>query len=129
MWARLPIPDAVQFYRSSIPFCAYLEYPGGSDFGLDFENLQIPLGSSINPIYSRQIHARVEDFKADLGSPCLMVGENGRGKSLIAKILAGAISHQGTAEFIRGEKSGPPRLLFQDVIMQFVTGGAILLFK
>jgi energy-coupling factor transporter ATP-binding protein EcfA2 len=32
--------------------------------------------------------------------------------------LAGALSYEGTAEFIRREKSGPPRLLFQDVISQ-----------
>jgi energy-coupling factor transporter ATP-binding protein EcfA2 len=99
------------------------EFPGDSlkdpiDFSLRFEHLRIPLGSSLNPIYSRQIHARVGEFKADLDSPCLIVGENGRGKSLIAKILAGALSYEGTAEFIRREKSGPPRLLFQDVISQ-----------
>lgn len=99
------------------------EFPSDSlrdpiDFSLRFEALRIPLGSILNPVHSRQIHARVNDFRADLGSPCLIVGENGRGKSLIAKILAGAISHQGTAEFMRREKSGPARLLFQDVISQ-----------
>lgn len=88
------------------------------DFSIRFENLRIPLGSSLNPIYTRQTHARVGDFRAVLGSPCLVVGENGQGKSLISKILAGAISFQGRAELTRKDKSGPPRLLFQDVITQ-----------
>jgi len=87
-------------------------------FSICLEDLRIPLGSSLNPIYSRQTHARVDDFKAVLGSPCLLVGENGRGKSLIAKILSGAISFQGHAGLTCEEKSGPPRLLFQDVITQ-----------
>ena len=99
------------------------EFPGSIlkdaiDFRLYFENLRIPLGSSLNPIYSRQTHARVADFEACVHSPCLIVGENGRGKSLIARILAGAISFDGQAVLARADKSGPPRLLFQDVITQ-----------
>jgi energy-coupling factor transporter ATP-binding protein EcfA2 len=88
------------------------------DFSLYFEDLRIPLGSSLNPLYSRQTHARVDDFETCVHSPCLIVGENGRGKSLIARILAGAISFDGQANLTRSEKSGPPRLLFQDVITQ-----------
>jgi energy-coupling factor transporter ATP-binding protein EcfA2 len=88
------------------------------DFSLFFEGLRIPLGSSLNPIYSRQTHARVADFETSAHSPCLIVGENGRGKSLIARILSGAISFDGQAVLTRTEKSGPPRLLFQDVITQ-----------
>ena len=88
------------------------------DFTLFFADLRSPLGSSLNPLYSRQTHARVADFETSVNSPCLVVGENGRGKSLIARILAGAISFDGQAVLTRIEKSGPPRLLFQDVISQ-----------
>ena len=88
------------------------------DFRITLEDVCIPLGSSLNPIYYRQVQARVDDFEKTLHSPCLIVGENGRGKSLIAKILAGAILYQGHARCMRDEKSGPPRLLFQDVITQ-----------
>ncbi len=88
------------------------------DFTISFKDLQIPLGSSINPIYSRQTHARVNDFMARLRSPCLIVGPNGQGKSLIAKLLAGAIAFEGQAALTCRGKSGPPRLLFQDVIAQ-----------
>jgi len=99
------------------------EFPGSTlkdsiDFSLDFEDLRIFLGSSFNPIYARPVHVRVADFKTSAGSPCLIVGENGRGKSLIARILAGAIAFDGRAVLTRTEKSGPPRLLFQDVITQ-----------
>lgn len=99
------------------------EFPGSIlkesvDFDLCLEDLRIPLGSSLNPIYSQQIHARVDDFKASVQSPCLIVGQNGKGKSLIARVLAGAVSFDGQARLTRPEKSGPPRLLFQDVITQ-----------
>ncbi len=88
------------------------------DFTICFKDLRIPLGSSINPIYSRQIYAGVNDFEAHLRSPCLIVGENGQGKSLVAKLLAGAIAIEGQAGLTCADKSGPPRLLFQDVITQ-----------
>jgi energy-coupling factor transporter ATP-binding protein EcfA2 len=87
-------------------------------FSLFFEDLRIPLGSSLNPIYSRQIHAGIADFKVSAHSPCLIVGQNGQGKSLIARVLAGAVSFRGQASLTCIEKSGPPRLLFQDVITQ-----------
>ncbi|MGD9300182.1 MAG: hypothetical protein PVI13_01320 [Desulfobacterales bacterium] len=90
----------------------------GIEFSLYFEDLRIPLGSSLNPLHSRQIHARVADLETSAHSPCLIVGENGRGKSLIARVLAGAISYGGQAVLSHAEKSGPPRLLFQDVISQ-----------
>ena len=88
------------------------------NFNLCFENIRIPLASSLNPIYSRQTHARIADFKASLNSPCLIVGQNGQGKSLIARALAGAVTIHGQASIKCAEKSGPPRLLFQDVITQ-----------
>ena len=88
------------------------------DFGLCIEDLRIPLSTSLNPIHSRVITARVADFEASVCSPCLIVGENGQGKSLVARMLAGAISFDGRAVLTRAGSSGPPRLLFQDVITQ-----------
>ena len=88
------------------------------DFSLCLKGLRIPLSSSLNPIYSKQTHAGAADFKAFLHSPCLLVGGNGQGKSLIARILAGAVSFHGRATITRAQKIGPPRLLFQDVITQ-----------
>ena len=88
------------------------------EFNLNFDDVSIFLGSSLNPIYSEQTNARVKNFQQKLSSPCLVIGNNGQGKTLIAKALAGAHSYQGIAEIGTEGKNGPPRLLFQDVITQ-----------
>jgi hypothetical protein len=88
------------------------------EFNLDLADLRISLGSSLNPIYSEQTYARVGNFRQKLSSPCLVIGDNGQGKSLIAKALAGAHSYHGAAKIGSEGKTGPPRLLFQDVITQ-----------
>jgi len=93
------------------------EYPA-VDFSIIFQHVVIPLSSSLNPLQSKDACAQVDDFDAHLFSPCLIVGENGQGKSLIAKVLTGAISFQGTARLKLRRPAGPPRLLFQDVISQ-----------
>jgi energy-coupling factor transporter ATP-binding protein EcfA2 len=67
---------------------------------------------------AQKTYARVEDLEVQLLSPCLIVGDNGQGKSLIAKVLAGAIPFEGTGKIKRKSKTGPARLLFQDVITQ-----------
>ena len=88
------------------------------DFSVVIRDLIIPLSSSLNPLQSQETNAGVDDLEHELRSPCLIVGENGQGKTLIAKALTGAISIQGTAEVNSKQKTGPPRLLFQDVITQ-----------
>ena len=90
----------------------------GIDFSLKLRDVQIPLGTAINPIQSRESFALIEDFEAALYSPCMIVGDNGQGKSLVAKVLTGAISYDGEAEINSGSNSGPVRLLFQDVVTQ-----------
>jgi hypothetical protein len=89
-----------------------------ADFSMLFKDVRILLGSSLNPIQSQDTYAEVGDFNADLMSPCLVVGENGQGKSLIARVISGAISFHGSAQINRKDKTGPARLLFQDVITQ-----------
>jgi len=88
------------------------------DFTLRLKDVELNLGTSFNTLYSHQTFVRVDDFSAQLSSPCLLVGENGQGKSLVARILTGAISHRGDARIVKGGSSGGPRLLFQDVITQ-----------
>ena len=87
-------------------------------FSMLFKNARLLLGSSLNPIQSQDTYAEVDDFNADLMSPCLVVGDNGQGKSLIARVISGAISCHGSAQIDRKDKTGPARLLFQDVINQ-----------
>ena len=91
---------------------------GKMAFRFSSRRLKIKLASSINPLYQADRYARVEDFSAELSSPCLLVGENGQGKSLIAKALAGAVSCEGECEIASRENSGPVRILLQDVVGQ-----------
>ena len=97
-------------------YCGTSEKPVG--FNICLRDVRILLGSSLNPLHSQQTDAQLVDFETDLSSPCLIVGENGQGKSLIARVLAGAIPFQGVAKIECENKSGPARLLFQDVISQ-----------
>jgi ABC-type transport system involved in cytochrome c biogenesis ATPase subunit len=79
-------------------------------FSIVFQGVTIPLSSSLNPLQSQDTYAEVDDFEADLYSPCLIIGENGQGKSLIAKVVSGAISSQGMARVTPKHKGGPARL-------------------
>ena len=88
------------------------------DFRLLSINARIKLATSINPLYHADRYAEVEDFSAELMSPCLMLGENGQGKSLVAKALAGAVSCEGGIEIEGRSNSGPVRILLQDVVGQ-----------
>jgi hypothetical protein len=51
-----------------------------------------------------------------LVSPCLIQGDNGQGKSILAKALSGATKIYGNISI--GNHRGSSRLLFQDVINQ-----------
>lgn len=95
------------------------QFPGGDiDFRFSFRNLKIKLASSVNPLYRVDRYAEVANFNAELISPCLLLGENGQGKSLIAKALAGAVSSEGECKISGPENSGPVRILLQDVVGQ-----------
>lgn len=88
------------------------------DFAIIFNDVSVPLSASLNPLHSQDTTARIDDLNQDLRSPCLVVGENGQGKSLVAKALSGAISIKGSADLTSKHNTGPARLLFQDVITQ-----------
>ena len=91
---------------------------GKIGFEIHFNGLKILLATSINPLYQNDRYTVVEDFSGSLNSPCLLLGENGHGKSLIAKALAGAVSSQGKCGLVGPEASGPVRILLQDVVGQ-----------
>jgi energy-coupling factor transporter ATP-binding protein EcfA2 len=94
--------------------CANL--PPGPEFQLRLQRLRIQLGGLVDSIHNRQTWASVDDGDIPLRSPCLVRGDNGQGKSLIARALAGALVYRGRAD-IRGSgrRPGPVRLLFQDI--------------
>jgi ABC-type Mn2+/Zn2+ transport system ATPase subunit len=88
-------------------------------FRLELSNVRIPLSLSLNPLVSTVYHATVQNTSMHLLSPCLIVGGNGQGKSLVARALAGAVTSSGHAAiFSESQKPGPACLLFQDVLTQ-----------
>jgi energy-coupling factor transporter ATP-binding protein EcfA2 len=99
------------------PFLA--PFPDRLTFSLTLSAVRIPLSLSLNPLVSELSHAAIQDTSLQLASPCLLVGDNGQGKSLVARTLAGAIAARGSTEIISGpQKPGPVCLLFQDVLTQ-----------
>ncbi len=87
-------------------------------FSLRLTGVRIPLTLSLNPLTSGAGHAAIEDAHLELESPCLMTGENGQGKSLVARALCGALTMRGMAVIEASRASGAARLLFQDVLTQ-----------
>lgn len=88
------------------------------DFSLRLSGLKINLGTPINAITAQPAHAGVRDMDARLTSPCLLVGDNGQGKSLVAKALCGAVGCVGSVCIESNNRAGRGRLLFQDVVTQ-----------
>lgn len=91
---------------------------GTLPFDLEISNLRIVLGTPINAITAEPALARVEDFQDTLASPCLMIGDNGQGKSLVAKALCRAVGFSGQGAIRSFHGNGQARLLFQEVITQ-----------
>ena len=57
--------------------------------------VRIPLSVSLHPLAAETAHATIENRSLSLASPCLIVGDNGQGKSLLARTIANAISFKG----------------------------------
>ncbi len=83
-----------------------------------FKSVKIPLRPAISAIDAEQEYALIDDCEENLLSPCLLIGGNGQGKSLLAKCLANAIPFQGQAAVKSVKQGEGVRLLFQDVINQ-----------
>lgn len=91
---------------------------GAIPFDLELAGLQIQLGMPVNTLTAKPVLAGVADFHQTLDSPCLVTGDNGQGKSVLAKALCGAAITRGLARITSGNNAGRARLLFQDVITQ-----------
>jgi ABC-type multidrug transport system ATPase subunit len=88
----------------------------GPNFDLETQNVRLRLGTVVTEIGAPSQRAALSDVKMRLASPCLIQGDNGQGKSLLAKALSGAIKIEGQISV--GGKNRSIRLLFQDVINQ-----------
>jgi energy-coupling factor transporter ATP-binding protein EcfA2 len=87
-------------------------------FELVFSDVRIGLGAPVSAFDSQPVTARLENCRLSLQSPCLVIGENGQGKSLVAKALSGAVSHEGSIGITAGGDIEAARLIFQDVLVQ-----------
>jgi ABC-type Mn2+/Zn2+ transport system ATPase subunit len=101
--------DRLHAFKMPVPYL---------DFSLRISGLKINLGTPINAITAQPAHAGVRDMDARLTSPCLLVGDNGQGKSLVAKALCGAVGCVGSVCIESNNSAGRGRLLFQDVVSQ-----------
>ncbi|NNG00096.1 MAG: hypothetical protein HKM93_12000 [Desulfobacteraceae bacterium] len=90
-------------------------------FSIRFTGVRVGLGAMISTVGTTPAHARIENIEADLHSPCLLSGNNGQGKSLVAKTLGNAVAASGKAVIASAAGDGVSRLLFQDVITQALT--------
>ncbi|MDJ0801309.1 MAG: hypothetical protein QNI97_00460 [Desulfobacterales bacterium] len=94
------------------------ELPPGPDFDLYFRRARVVLGTVFDHLQDRPQTARIEDGEYRLRSPCLIRGDNGQGKSLVAKVLARAIPREGDAVLGTAGRAGRVRLLLQDLVNQ-----------
>ncbi len=92
--------------------------PATIPFTLNLSEIKIPLSVSLHPLAAEATHASIENSSLSLSSPCLIVGDNGQGKSLLARTIARAISFKGRVEIDGPASKRPPCLLFQDVMAQ-----------
>ena len=92
--------------------------PPGPDFGLHFNGVRVVLSSVFDHLQDRRRTASVLNGEYRLHSPCLIQGDNGQGKSLVAKTLAGAMPREGQAALETAGRTGRVRLLLQDLVNQ-----------
>jgi len=87
-------------------------------FALKLMDVRIPLTVSLRPLAARTENAVIDNASLDLLSPCLIVGDNGQGKSLLARTIAHAVSVKGSVVVNSPKSERPACLLFQDVLTQ-----------
>jgi energy-coupling factor transporter ATP-binding protein EcfA2 len=94
------------------------ERPASVPFTVQLLGVSLGLGDTVSASGTSKWQARFRDTSLVLKSPCLVVGNNGSGKSLLACTLSRAIPHEGSATVKCRGRLGGARLLFQDVINQ-----------
>jgi len=92
--------------------------PSRIPFRIKMTDVRIPLMVSLRPLAARGAHAAIENSTLDLVSPCLIIGDNGQGKSLLARSIAQAVSIKGQIALDSPHPQHPACLLFQDVLSQ-----------
>lgn len=89
------------------------------DCRLRLAGVSVRLSSAVALATADPPRVDIADAAFTLPSPCLLMGDNGQGKSLLAKLIAGAMAGRGRID--AGGASGAggrPRMVFQDVMAQ-----------
>lgn len=92
--------------------------PAPLAFDWRLKGLRLDLGTMMDHLHERPVWAGVAPRDETLDSPCLLCGDNGQGKSLVAKTLAAAMPFSGEASVHVSGAPARARLLFQDVFNQ-----------
>ncbi len=92
--------------------------PASVHFAWRLKDLRLDLGSLLDHLHDRPVQAAVAAVEEPLLSPCLFQGDNGQGKSLVAKALAAAMPYRGEAAVLGPDGPLRVRLVFQDVLNQ-----------
>jgi ABC-type branched-subunit amino acid transport system ATPase component len=90
----------------------------GIAFDLSFRDVRWQLSSGAVDFFGPKTSATLADTRQELLSPCLLVGENGEGKSMLARLLARSLAFKGSVHLNPDLDKRPIHLLFQDVIAQ-----------
>jgi len=94
-------------------------------FAIRLETVSLRLATAVAMATTDPARVDFPDAAFSLRSPCLLMGDNGQGKSLLAKLLTGAMAGQGRI-VVGGAASGRcrPRMIFQDVVAQTLSRSA-----
>ncbi|MGD8251239.1 MAG: hypothetical protein PVF20_02960, partial [Desulfobacterales bacterium] len=81
---------------STEPATGSPQWPSGPRFQMRFADVRFPLATPLEGLFGNARQAAVDDAILTVSSPCLLSGGNGEGKSLIARLLAGALGFTGS---------------------------------
>ncbi len=116
---RLPVEVMIlEGEDSSEPATGPRQWPSGPRFQMRFADVRFSLGTPLEGLFGGSGQGAVDDTSLTVSSPCLLSGGNGEGKSLIARLMAGALGSTGSISI--GPEGAPARarLMFQDVLNQ-----------
>jgi len=90
-------------------------------FSLCLKDVSVRLATAVALATADPPRVQFSDAAFTLPSPCFLTGDNGQGKSLMAKLLAGAMVGDGQINVDGAAGGGRPRMIFQDVVTQMLS--------